>query len=78
MEPRQHSRRTRVKRLPGAPTTRRKPLKERLSAHGVRYEQVARLAERSYRAVQKHIDGDFFSPAIAEAIDRLAPKGSAA
>lgn len=71
MDATKHGRTDRVKRLPGRWTPKRKPLKERLAAHDVRYEDVARLADRSYRAVQKHIDGQTHSPAIQAAIEKL-------
>ena len=60
-------------RPPGRPTHRRKPLKRRLLAHGIRYAEVARMAGRSYRAVQKHVDGETHSIVIQAAIEKLAP-----
>ena len=60
-------------RPPGRPTHRRKPLKRRLWAHGIRYADVAKVAGRSYRAVQKHVDGETYSLAIQTAIEKLAP-----
>jgi hypothetical protein len=42
----------------------------------VTYVVVARESNRSYRTVQEHINGTFFSPAVQAAIDKLT--GSAA
>jgi hypothetical protein len=79
MDTKKHSTRQAVKIAPyrrGRPSGRRKPLKEQLLRAGVTYVVVARESNRSYRTVQEHINGTFFSPAVQAAIDKLT--GSAA
>ena len=53
-----------------------KPLKTRLARAGVTYEQVARLADVSYRMVQYVVDGKRTSRVVMNAIARLAPETS--
>ena len=53
-----------------------KPLKARLERAGVTYEQVARLADVSYRMVQYVVDGQRTSRVVMNAIARLAPETS--